>query len=68
MRTFTSYKDGFHEVHGHKMTLKEDGKYIKLTIEDPDGIEKDDELYLHPSEFAELCRIIKPLLIEVTVP
>jgi hypothetical protein len=40
----------------------------KLTIEDPDGIEKDDELYLHPSEFAELCRIIKPLLIEVTVP
>jgi hypothetical protein len=25
MRKFTSYKDGFNEVHGNKMTLKEDG-------------------------------------------
>jgi len=66
LRIYTSYKDGFGQIHGNKMTLKEEGKYVKLTIEDPDGIEKDDVLYFHPSEFAELCRMIKPLLIEVS--
>jgi hypothetical protein len=66
MRTYTSYKDGFGEIHGQDLTLTEEGKYIKLSVSDPDRIELDDVLYLHPSEFAELCRMIKPLLIEVS--
>jgi len=66
-RTYTSYRKGFGSVHSGDVTLTEEGKYIKLSVADPDRMEPDDIIYLHPSEMAELCRGIKSLLIEVSV-